>query len=178
MISKNKNHNVHIHFSINSKKFWKTKAPPRVIFGWKCLWKAIPVRSYINFKMDSIKLECPICEMEEELVEHSLFLCNVARASWFGSRLGLRSHNIPWDGITGWWIINFETTSPSFLKEYDVKAWVLIVWWAIWKAINDYLYRSTPLNPTAILKCANSVLCEASCSPRDSPPKQDWVNDP
>lgn len=106
-----------------------------------------------------------------ELVEHSLFLCNVARASWFGSRLGLRSHNIPWDGITSWWIINFETTSPSFLKEYDVKAWVLLVWWAIWKA-NDYLYRSTPLNPTAILKCANSVLCEASCIPRDSPPNK------
>ena len=71
---------------IKWKALWKLPLPQRVLlFGWKCLNNAIQVRKLLHSKSISSNALCPICNKLEESIEHALFLCEHARASWFGS---------------------------------------------------------------------------------------------
>lgn len=51
---------------------------------------------------------------------------------------------------------NLCNTDP--LVDYqDSKAWVLALWWAIWKARSEFIFKSHIINPFKILKVAKSV---------------------
>lgn len=60
---------------IHWKRIWKSPLPQRILlFEWKCLHKGIIVRKWLGTKKCLCSTICPICEFEEETVEHALFL--------------------------------------------------------------------------------------------------------
>ena len=82
-------------FAINWKALWRLPLPLRVLFfGWKCLNNVIQVHKLLYDKNISNEALCPICTKAEESVEHALFLCDHARATWFESDIGMFSHSI------------------------------------------------------------------------------------
>ena len=69
---------------------WKLRLPLRIVlFGWKCLRKAIPVRNLLFSKFNIGNDICLICGKEKESIFHGPFLCEYARFVWFGSNSGL-----------------------------------------------------------------------------------------
>ena len=82
--------------STNWKHFWKLPLPQRILlFGWKCLRGAIPVRSILKsrFGLANFPSQCTFSEEKEETIVHILFHCEFSRAVWFGSHLGALTHN-------------------------------------------------------------------------------------
>lgn len=63
------------------KDIWGFPIPQRIIpFGWKCLRKAIPIRSFITFKLKSFIASCLICDCSKKSVEHVMLRCDHAGA--------------------------------------------------------------------------------------------------
>lgn len=52
------------------------------------------MKKWLGPKTNSGSITRPICDFEEETVEHALFLCNHARTVWFGNNLGFLTHSI------------------------------------------------------------------------------------
>lgn len=61
------------------------------------------VRTIIKSKIISSDDKCPICEKEEDLIEHALMLYNYAKATWFGSHWGLQSDLLRPLQLVKWW---------------------------------------------------------------------------
>lgn len=60
---------------------WKLPLPQRVLlFGWKCLRNAIPIRAIIKSKSNSMSDLCPICEKQDS-IGHALMSCDYARST-------------------------------------------------------------------------------------------------
>lgn len=82
---------------------------------------------------------CPICDKEEESIEHALFLCEHTITSWFGSNLCNLAHNIFINSIFEWWenctrMCDFS----SITIDINSKIWTLALWWAIWKCMIEW----------------------------------------
>lgn len=111
---------------------------------------------------------CPTCINKEETLEHALFHCDGARAAWFSSHLGLLS---PWHtqrGIVDWWFRCFESNHHNKRKAtQDIKAWVLVLWWAFWRARNDI---GLPINPHKVVSRARSMFGSPSDLPHRKGP--------
>lgn len=81
-----------------------------------------------------------------------------ARAVWFGSKLGLLIDEGSSIGIHKWWKQNMDPeTSDTPLTSHDPKACMLIIWWAMWKARNDFIFLGLAISLTKILNLANKL---------------------
>ena len=91
--------------SINWKAYWKIFLPQRILLlGWKCLRKAISVRSLLYKRIiSSIDMTYPIYGIKNDSVEHALFHYGFARAVWFSPPLGLRTSTILENSTSDWW---------------------------------------------------------------------------
>ncbi|XP_057444643.1 uncharacterized protein LOC130736886 [Lotus japonicus] len=73
------------------KKFWAAPSLPRCKeFSWRLFHGAIPVRQKLRQRAIDVDPSCPICGLEDEFVDHLFMRCEVMKATWFGSRLGVR----------------------------------------------------------------------------------------
>lgn len=120
------------------KKHWKINLPPKILmFGWKCINNGIVVNVLCNSKVREVDKICPLCKSYDETIEHALFHCEHARATWFSCPFGIISHKVPNNGLVEWWK---NIIAPSNLFRNiceEVKAWTIVTWWTIWKACND-----------------------------------------
>lgn len=112
-----------------------------LIFGWKCLKRAILVEVSLNAKIANISESCPLCDKEDETIEHVLFLYNVFRASWFCFPLGKRLYYIENNDLVKWWMKNFDIPMSSGRNDDEAKAFALALWRAIWMARNNLIFR-------------------------------------
>lgn len=123
-------------------EFWKIPLPLWIlIFGWKCLKRAILVEVSLDAKIGNISESCPLCDKEDETIEHSLFFYNVVRASWFCSPLGIQLHYIENNDLVKWWMKNFHIPMSSGGNDDEAKAFALALWRAIWMARNNLIFR-------------------------------------
>lgn len=153
--------------SISQRQLWKIFLPSRIlVFRWKCLIRVISVKVILNAKIGSIRNICPVCNNEEEYVEHALFHCGYAKPSWFCSPLRLRSHDNSKGGLVEWWEERLDSPTESFNKDDETKAAIIALWWAIWKVINDVPFNGVLSNPFKICSCAKSVQLPLSSGER------------
>lgn len=118
-------------------KFWKEKSisPCVLIFIWRCLNNALPLKSAMARFISNCDPLCPICRKENETSAHLFFECDLVKVIWFGSLLGLRIqeiHNSPYDWITGWLF------RPQHLKIFWPGS---IILWCVWKARNNLIFK-------------------------------------
>lgn len=59
------------------------------MFIWRCLNDAIPIRSILSKSNAKVNRHCPFCGFEMETIDSIFFQCELAKAAWFGSALGL-----------------------------------------------------------------------------------------
>ncbi|KAF4396937.1 hypothetical protein F8388_004905 [Cannabis sativa] len=74
------------------KLIWTSKIHPRLkLIWWQLERDAFPTRGKISKFMDLTDVCCPVCGEEEETIFHLLWKCNLAKAIWFNSPMGLRA---------------------------------------------------------------------------------------
>lgn len=58
---------------------WHLSIHPRVrLFIWKLAWNVLPTCSLLSRRGMSISPMCPVCGIEEETMDHAIFLCDLA----------------------------------------------------------------------------------------------------
>ncbi|XP_057984506.1 uncharacterized protein LOC110634296 [Hevea brasiliensis] len=77
------------------KSIWSLKVQPKIqVFFWKAMRNALPVRENLAKRSVPIHPSCPICNADIETIEHMLFWCDHARATWFLSPCAYRPNPI------------------------------------------------------------------------------------
>lgn len=126
-------HSISNHSSLAPtfwKKFWASKfVPPRVLlFIWKAIRGALPVRQSLHNRLPHIPADCPLCGADSETPYHLLFQCPHARATWFHSSLGIRT-----DEISGLEVGQAFQHMWQNLDNPQIMITMLISW-QIWKS--------------------------------------------
>ena len=74
------------------KKLWKLKFHERFkVLLWRIASGILPTRLNIATKLGWGDTCCPLCDSDEESIEHLFFQCSVARAIWFGTSWAVHS---------------------------------------------------------------------------------------
>jgi hypothetical protein len=78
---------------VNWKGLWKLKLHDRYkMLIWRIASGSLPTKLSLALKMGTGNTYCPLCQMEEESVDHLFFKCSIARAIWFGTSWGIHSN--------------------------------------------------------------------------------------
>jgi hypothetical protein len=121
-------------------RIWNTWAPPKCKFF---LWLAVINRCWTADRLARRGLDhpdkCPLCDQEDETVQHILVSCVFAREVWVQivSLVGLQ-HLSPslGEGIfQEWWRLAERRVSAVMKKSFNTLV-VLVAWW-IWKQRNS-----------------------------------------
>ena len=68
-----------------SKIMWRLKIPPRAsAFSWRLFKNRLPTRDNLRRRQVTLpSYSCPLCEHEEESVNHLMFNCSKTRSLWW-----------------------------------------------------------------------------------------------
>lgn len=109
------------------------------------LWLAIKNRCWTADRLTKRGLDhpdkCPLCDQEEETVQHLLTSCVVARLVWF-TLLNLlqRTDSVPRQNersFADWWRRTMKRVRKQQKK--GVNSLSILAAWSIWKHRNDYV---------------------------------------
>lgn len=134
------------------------------------LWLAIRKQCWTADKLAKRGLphpeKCPLCDQEEETVQHLLTTCVVARQVWFEvfSPLNL-SGLVPQlvdSNVATWWRRALNKVTKEHKK--GVNSLIILVAWSIWKHRNACVFEYTSPSVASILrelKDEHSLWCMA-----------------
>ncbi|XP_021684459.2 uncharacterized protein LOC110667803 [Hevea brasiliensis] len=134
------------------KGIWKLDIQPKVKnFIWKSMHNAISVR--MNLRRHGMRTNpmCLVCNTEEETLEHTLFWCDHARATWFLRPCSYKLNPIGFSSIREWWTKLFQEVLIGHLSPELLK-YAAITCWQIWKDRNNMVFNSIVPNPLSTLK--------------------------
>ena len=137
------------------QQVWKHKfmAPRVKTFAWRLLRHALPTGLRAGRFSSHISSTCSRCDSDEDEM-HLFFLCNFARASWFGHPWYIRSdilalnHNSVLDIIQV--LINMHHPQASIPNIFTFL-------WCLWKARNDVLFCRKESHPHQVHQAALAI---------------------
>lgn len=142
-------------------QIWSVKTPQKVkIFLWKICQNALPVRENLFRRQMITSPLCPICNSEQETIEHALLLCSWTRQVWFGSQLQIipTAENVT--RIDLWLQEKFILLSAhKDCKEIGISLLANTLW-GIWKGRNNFTFNHERLNPLLVINQACSLTHE------------------
>ncbi|XP_057993039.1 uncharacterized protein LOC131174026 [Hevea brasiliensis] len=122
---------------------------------------SFPDRSILHRRGIPINPSCPICAAEEETIEHTLFWCNHARATWFVSANTYKPNLVGFGSFSLWWsaILN------EFCEDQLGLCFRAISYWIIWKERNLAVFDHIDPNPIATANRISKSFFEAKGDP-------------
>ena len=113
------------------------------------VWLAILNRCWTADRLARWGLEhpdhCPLCDQEEENVQHLLTPCVFARSVWFSvlELIGLQQLAPGWNDkiFADWWLQAVQRVPSQSRKGFNSLV-VLVSWW-IWKHRNGCVFEGT-----------------------------------
>ena len=134
-----------IHFE-PAKRVWKSWAPPRCKFF---IWLASLNRCWTADRLARRGLDHPdhpLCDQEDETIQHILTSCVFAREIWFRvlSLVGLQQLTPSQDDLVfqEWWRLALTRVSEQQQKGFNSSV-ILVAWW-LWKHHNACVFDRTP----------------------------------
>lgn len=128
------------------------EALPKIkCFLWKTLNADVPTMANLFLKRSSPSPMCPICNAQEESIEHLLLLCPWVELVWFGGDLGTRLHLCE---VTIWlaWLISCLEAVPGLKSDKQrVFSYIALTCWYIWKTRCNFLFNHQPIDPRQVL---------------------------
>lgn len=140
-----------------SERIWKTWAPGKCRFF---LWIAAHNRCWTADRLAKRNLPhpalCPMCDQEEENIDHILSTCVFARQFWFYflQRMGLSSA-APQPSDTSfqqWWCRASSSVSGSTRRGLD--SLIVLGAWSLWRHRNDCVFNMAEPRLATILTVA------------------------
>jgi hypothetical protein len=133
------------------KRIWKLSVPKSAQnFLWRLAKNILPTRSNLEKKGIILDTSCPLCESAVENIDHLFMQCEVTRAVWFSSPLGI--HVPPQVDIKCW--------MRTWLAASDVLAQQLfgVTLWMVWKSRNQKVFNSVKFDPVNVGMCASNFV--------------------
>ncbi|XP_006606686.1 uncharacterized protein [Glycine max] len=131
---------------------WSLKIPPRAsAFSWRLFKNRLPTRDNLRRRQVSLHTySCPLCDLEEESVNHLFFNCSKTRSLWWEPmRWVNRVGPFPTDPKN-----HFLQFSQWNRPSYTVKRWEFL-WIAlsvsIWHYRNGMIFKNQPFNPEKVM---------------------------
>ncbi|TVU05324.1 hypothetical protein EJB05_48482, partial [Eragrostis curvula] len=137
------------------RRLWKSWAPLKVkIF----LWLAILNRCWTADRLARRGMQhpehCPLCDQEEENIQHLLTTCVVAREVWFHvlRRVELQSLMPDQDELNfkEWWRRSLRKVPKEKKKGFNTL--VMLTSWGIWKQRNSCVFDAATPQPHLIVQ--------------------------
>ena len=140
------------------RRLWKSWAPAKCKFF---LWLAIRNRCWTSDRLAKRGLphpdKCPLCDQEDETVQHLLTSCVVARQVWFRVlaplnlvEAVLRQHE---GSFADWWHKTIRRVSKEHKK--GVNSLIMLGAWVIWKHRNACVFEGASSSVNSILRELN-----------------------
>ncbi|KAL6279433.1 hypothetical protein ACE6H2_016314 [Prunus campanulata] len=134
------------------KGLWKLKSLPKIkFFCWRILSNAIATKLNLFKRKISQSSMCPVCENNEESVEHLFLLCPWTAAVWFGSPLNYRVHNQSITTFDNWLNSMFQLNLTSSSDRNQLMTIISFILWEIWKARCKFVIEGRQLHPIHVL---------------------------
>jgi len=137
------------------RRLWKTWAPNKCkIF----LWLAIRNRCWTADRLEKRGLphpeQCPLCDQEDETVQHLLVSCVVARQVWFKLLAPLNLGDcIPRQrerSFAEWWCKVLKKVKKEYKK--GVNSLIILGAWMIWKHRNACVFEGMAPSVDSIMR--------------------------
>ncbi|WVZ89347.1 hypothetical protein U9M48_035768 [Paspalum notatum var. saurae] len=140
------------------KRVWKSWAPLRCKFF---MWLALKNRCWTADRLAKRGLPhphtCPLCDQEQETMQHLLISCVFSREVWTLVFSNLWLHDLipQLDGksFSGWWSGAIKR-APKEVKK-GLNSLIILVPWEIWKHRNDCVFEGC--SPSVSMACHNIV---------------------
>ena len=128
-----------------------------VLFAWKILHNAIPVRSKLARRGIQCDTTCSLYNSEVESISHLFLQCNFARAIWFGMDVNIR-HLVYQNCSLQQWISQLCSNTTDQDNIIETLPLVLTTIWCIWFHRNQVIFEGKHPNPTETMLTAKSLL--------------------
>ena len=133
-------------------QIWDLEILPKIQhFFWKAVTGALATFAQLCSRGININPICQRCGLEEETINHVLFLCPHALATWRCSGLplnGIQSHDLE-RNIAELFFLLHRRDTPSAVSK--LTFWLL---WYIWKSRNEFLLAQRNVHPMEDVKRA------------------------
>lgn len=125
-----------------NRRLWKLDVPPKItLFLWKILQGALPLNSRRAIFIKESSPLCAFCNSEFETESHLFFFCEVSRAVWFGSQLGVLASNFQ-SGNLEQIIWDLLTIKGRSVVNSQRQVWrAVATLWLLWKNRCDTIFR-------------------------------------
>lgn len=128
-------------------RLWAIPTVPKVrMFMWKVVKNWIACKHNLFRRKCGLNPLCPICDMESESIEHTLFRCSWTRAVWVGSGKDFWVLDKPINAADKW-MEDLLCGDLAKVTSKEVVAEIFQICWAIWKARNDCVFNGNAPNP-------------------------------
>ncbi|KAF4348392.1 hypothetical protein F8388_000662 [Cannabis sativa] len=142
------------------KLIWTSKIHPRLKLVWWQLERDVfPTRGKIAKFMDLTDVCCPVCGEEEETIFHLLWKCNLAKAIWFNTPMGLRAELVDvnsWEQWKDWFMADFNRPPNLTFQEMLITA--LCVVETMWFERNSTVHVETRSPAQKVLLNVNNKI--------------------
>ena len=137
------------------KDIWKTWAPPHCRYF---IWLVALNRCWTADRLARCGLDhpehCPLCDQEDENVQHLLTSCVFSRQVWYSilSLVGLQQYTPGPDALSfiEWWHHAMQQIEKQHRKGFNSLV-VLVAWW-IWKHRNACVFEGASPNVNALVQ--------------------------
>ncbi|CAN6706248.1 unnamed protein product [Malus baccata var. baccata] len=145
------------------KKLWNLVWSLPVIakirfFFWLSLHRGLATREILFRMRVSLSPICPICNCQDETIEHLFLQCLWVTAIWFGGALNYR---IDGESISSWadWLLEVLVRFPGCTAERKwVCSYVVFTVWFIWRTRCEFVFNQVPIHPIKVLLGVSSAI--------------------
>lgn len=152
------------------KEIWGACVPQKIkIFIWKVCHNILPLRDNLWKKKVVQSKICPICQSEDETIEHALLLCDWTRPVWHGSQLQMVIQKEGLSSIQNWLegrLLQFQI-QPEF-KSYRIMV-LFCSLWNIWKSRNLAWFEGKPPDPMTTMIQINGLCSDYASLLKETP---------
>ena len=133
------------------RKLWQLKLPSKIKnFLWRAVSRCLPTKDLLRTRGIDINSLCPICQVDDESIEHILVNCSFADHCH-----QLSSSFVIQEGSSSF----AEWLSRVFEKHNQTEILVhVVICWLLWKNRNDAVWKQKSIDSSELVTSAFSIL--------------------
>lgn len=132
------------------RKLWNLKIPPKIkIFLWRSVNNCLPTKDLLRVKQVPVNDICPVYNVGQETILHSLVMCSFAENCWSKAALPVITGNFY--SFAEWLELVFSQSSM------DTSVISAMLCWMIWKNRNDLVWNQRKYG--CIRGVSNGIIC-------------------
>ncbi|CAN6543682.1 unnamed protein product [Malus baccata var. baccata] len=154
------------------KTVWKLKVPPKIrTFMWKTLHEALATMKNLYIRRSFPSPICPLCNSQDESIEHLFLFCPWVEVVWFGGMLNLRPIRQHVSSWASWLVQMGAAENGSAEVRINRISYIAFTCWHIWKSRCEFQFNNQAIYPSRVVAAVSrSVTAYQESTFRQSSP--------